>query len=60
MTDHVKLGHVKEALHLKCIDAKMKQDKVPRSDIAERELLRGKAEAYWDAITIIEEKFGVL
>ncbi len=54
-----KIERVKEALHLKCVGAMQEQEKISRSDILQRELLRGQKEAYGDAITIIEKEFGL-
>ncbi len=54
-----KIKRIKEALRLKSVDAHMEQDKISRSDVLQRELLRGKAAAYYDAIDEIEREFRV-
>lgn len=55
-----KLGHLIDKLRLKCVMAQQKQNNISRSDVLQRELLRGKEEAYWDAVCEIEEEFGRL
>ncbi len=54
-----KLERVKDALRSKGVRAMQEKNKTSRSDILQRELLRGQEEAYWDAIMIIEKEFGL-